>query len=72
MNKAAKTIEGREATLIRGADGALYTVSADTRESLQTDRAEISDLRGALALVSFHLDHASARQVIEPGDRVTA
>ena len=80
-------VDNRNGTMVRGADGVLYVVSADTCQYVDQDSNsesfpdEVStdvrctvgedDYASARALIDPG-DHASARALIDPGDYAAA
>jgi len=72
MKPTTMSVEDHSATLIRGADGALYAVSAVTCDALPSSEVNCFNVDERKIFIAQSDDHASARSTIDPGDHASA
>jgi hypothetical protein len=69
------TVDSKDGTVVRGADGALYVVSTDicqrAAQALNTGFGSGNTSTGTLRFAKSK-DHASARAFVDPGDHASA
>jgi hypothetical protein len=68
-------LESGDGTLVRGADGVLYVVSADTCQGVRDDpgkECNFDQVSEDVWRIAGEHDHASARAMIDPGDHASA
>jgi hypothetical protein len=68
-------VDSRDGTIVRGADGVLYVVSADTCRSVVQDPETASpsgNMPTDVRCTAPENDYASARPFVDPGDHAGA